>query len=355
MAIWYLAVLGLFVGLSDMFGGYDRYIYAEIFDGIADVTSSGGNPWKSSGFFFYGSELGWSSMNVLLSYVTANRYIFIFVVTIIIYVLLILSLKKYAENFPFAIIIFLGLWVFFTFTYLRQVLGCTIAWLSIQYIYERNFKRFLLVWLIAFSFHNSALVFFPMYFIPLRKFKIQTIVAIMLGALILGLTPFPHNLFAIYGEVDADRVGVAGYSEEGGFRIAYLIESLFFLYVIFTNYRIIPNKPKDIVLLNIALVFCAVLLLFIRSENGGRLGWYYLIGIFCTLSTISIRKQMLTIQGVGLIFVALLLYLRIFFAWQTYMNLYPYKTFLTNGHREGDPVWEQYEYDENYDKDKFYR
>ena len=64
---------------------------------------------------------------------------------------------------------------------------------------------------------------------------------------------------------------------------------------------------------------------------------------------------MLTIQGVGLIFVALLLYLRIFFAWQTYMNLYPYKTFLTNGHREGDPVWEQYEYDENYDKDKFYR
>lgn len=34
----YLAGLGLFVALSDMFGGYDRYIYAELFDRMADVT-----------------------------------------------------------------------------------------------------------------------------------------------------------------------------------------------------------------------------------------------------------------------------------------------------------------------------
>ena len=31
--------LGLFVGLSDMLGGYDRYIYAEYFDQAADVGS----------------------------------------------------------------------------------------------------------------------------------------------------------------------------------------------------------------------------------------------------------------------------------------------------------------------------
>ena len=41
----YMALLGLFVGFSDMLGGYDRYIYAELFDSMADVTHVGGNPW----------------------------------------------------------------------------------------------------------------------------------------------------------------------------------------------------------------------------------------------------------------------------------------------------------------------
>ena len=169
VATWYLIGLGIFIGLADMLGGYDRYIYAEIFDGMADVTSTGGNPWKSASFLFYSSEFGYSTLCALISYITSNRYIFIFIVTIIIYLLLIISLKRYVENMPFAIILFLGLWVFFTFTYLRQVLGCTIIWLSVEYIYKRNFKRFLLVWFIGFSFQNSAIIFFPMYFIPIKK------------------------------------------------------------------------------------------------------------------------------------------------------------------------------------------
>lgn len=38
----YVAFLALFVGMSDMFGGYDRYIYGEVFDSIADTTTMGG-------------------------------------------------------------------------------------------------------------------------------------------------------------------------------------------------------------------------------------------------------------------------------------------------------------------------
>ena len=37
------------------------------------------------------------------------------------------------------------------------------------------------------------------------------------------------------------------------------------------------------------------------------------------------------------------------------MYLYPYKTFFTNGVREGDGIYERYEYDGNYALDKFYR
>ena len=35
-------LLAIFVGISEMLGGYDRYIYGELFDGIADITRVNG-------------------------------------------------------------------------------------------------------------------------------------------------------------------------------------------------------------------------------------------------------------------------------------------------------------------------
>lgn len=349
----FLLALGIFVGLGDMLGGFDRYIYGELFDNMADFNHAGGNPWLSYSFEFYDNEFGYGTFCALLTYVTSNRYIFIFIATMVIYALLIRSLTKYVDNMPFAVVMFMGLWFFFTFTYLRQVIGCTIAWLSIQYIIKRDWKRFLLVMFIAYSFHNSAIVFLPMYFVPVRKFSQKQVLVVMAAALLIGLSPVPQALFAAYGETDADRANAATYAMDAGFRWAYLIEATFFLFVILRNYKNITNQTKDVVMLNIALVFCAILLFFIRSENGGRLGWYYMIGVMCTLSNICVRGKKLLAHGTLILIVSFFLYYRILDAWA--FNLTPYKTFLTPGHTAAEFIYEKYEYDEHYDTDKFYR
>ena len=349
---FYLLALGAFVGLGDMLGGFDRYIYADLFDGMADVTHAGGNPWTSYSFAFYRGEFGYGTLCALISYITGNRYIFIFILTMIIYILLLRSLIQYVDNMPFAVVMFMGLWFFFTFTYLRQVIGCTIVWLSIKYIINRDWKRFLLVWFIGFSFHNSAIIFLPMYFIPVKKFSRQQVLIVMAAALAIGLTSIPQSLFATYGEIDTERVNIEGYEADAGFRWAYLLEAAFFLYVILWNYRNITNKAKDIIMLNIALVFCAILLIFIKSENGGRLGWFFMIGVMCTLSNICIKNKKILSQGVLMLAVCFALFYRILNAWA--FNLTPYKTFLTPGHT-ADMVYQDFEYDPNYDEDKFYR
>ena len=352
---YFMIALGLFVGLSDMLGGYDRYIYAELFDRMADVTHAGGNPWASFSFAFYGSEFGYGTFCALLTYITGNRYIFIFIATMVIYTLLIISLRQYVDNAPFAVIMFMGLWFFFTFTYLRQVIGCTICWLSVRYIINRDLGRFLLVWFVAFSFHNSAVIFLPVYFVPVKKYPVRIVMQVMAVAFLLGaFTSIPQNLFAAYGNVDEDRMQVE-YSRDYGFRIEYLIESGFFLYIIIKNYSKITTKAKDVVMLNIALIFCAILLFFLKSANGGRLSWMFMIGIMCTMSNICVKNGKLLRQGEILIVVCLLLYLRIFNAWQLGLQLYPYDTFLTKGFRPGDPVRNEMEYDYNYENDKFYR
>lgn len=352
----YMVLLGLFIGLSDMLGGYDRYIYAELFDSMANVTHTGGNPWTSYAFGFYGSEFGYGSLCAFLSYLTGNRYIFIFILTMTIYVLLIISLREYVDNAPFAVIMFMGLWVFFTFTYLRQVIGCTVIWLSVKYIISRDWKRYLLVCFIGYSFHNSAIIFLPMYFMPIKKFDREKVIWVMVAALLIGLTSIPQGLFATYGEIDAERANVSEYESDAGFRWEYLMESIFFLYLILTNYHNISKEKKDIVMLNMALMFCAILLVFIKSLNGGRLSWMFMIGVICTLSNVCVKRKQVLQYGILMIVVCLGLYYRIYNSWQGgMMGLYPYKTFLTDGYRIGDPIHDKYEYDFGYDDDKFYR
>lgn len=346
-----LAFLAVFVGLSDMLGGYDRYIYAELSDDAADVVEAHQPLMTAQIFTRYPKEWGYGWYNILMGCITPNRYIFILITTIIIYCLLFQSIKKYCNNYPFAVILFLGLWFFFTFTYLRQCLGATICWLGIQYVAKRDLKRFLLVCFIAFTFHNSAIIFLPFYFIPVRKYSRQTVLIIMVAMLVLGFTGVPGALFDAYGEVDEGRAETVG--NETGFRIAYILEAAFFLYFILSKYNEIPDKKLNIVLLNMTLVFCAILLFFIRNENGGRLSWYYMMGVIATVTYISTNVSTPKIDSVILIVLFFFLFNRIVSSWG--LQLYPYKTFLTEGVREGDIIWQNYEYDHIYDNNKLYR
>lgn len=347
-----LTFLALFVGVADMLGGYDRYIYAELFDDTADMVSDGIYDFRLSPVAdLYPKEYGYQIYNVLVGTITDNRYIFIFITTCVIYVLLYHSIKDYCNNYPFAVILFLGLWFFFSFTYLRQVMGATIAWLSVRYIIQRDWKRFLLVWFIAWSFHNSALILLPMYFVPVRKFEKKKVIYVMLAALLLGLTGGPSAIFSAYGEVDSERVETV--SNETGFRIAYLVEAAFFLYIILKRYDEIPLRRANIVLMNMALVFCLILLFFIKNENGGRLSWYYMIGIISTITYLCTYTHHNRKFANVIVVVCFFLFNRILTNWGG--MLYPYKTFFTDGFRKDDEIEIQYEYDHNYDRDKMYR
>lgn len=356
LALW-MAGLALFVGFSDMLGGFDRYIYGELFDQVADVRRAGGDVKTAYIFELYASEFGFSWLNVVISYITANRYVFILMLTIAIYVLLFISFRRYVDNYPFAMTLFMGLIFFFTFTYLRQLIGVGIGWLSITYAYKRNLLKFLAIVLLATLIHNSAIILLPVYFLAKKQFSKTTVVWVMLFCLVIGVTGIPSTLFDLYGSVSEMQSRAQSYAEdEVGFKIEYILEAFFFLYFIFRNYKEIPKTPERIVMLNMALLFCAVLLIFSRSLNGGRLAWFYLIGLISTFSFIVSNTRRINTQFLVLVSFSCFLYLRILLvAWGPRGILYPYKSFFTNGVRADDWVHDKWEYDSEYDKDKLYR
>ena len=71
--------LGLFVGISDMLGGYDRYIYCDLFDSLCDSVAAGIPLQETALFMLYPSEFGYDTLNYIISFVTHNRYIFILI------------------------------------------------------------------------------------------------------------------------------------------------------------------------------------------------------------------------------------------------------------------------------------
>lgn len=346
--------LALFVGFSDMLGGYDRYIYGELFDEVADIRREGRSVLTAFIFELYPTELGYGYLNVLLSYFTANRYIFIFILTLIIYALYYINIKRYASDYRIALLLFFGLLFFFTFTYLRQMIGVGIAGLSLKYVYERKLWKFIACVLLATLFHNSAIILIPIYIIPIQKLSVGSVVVVMIICLLIGVSGVSSSLFEAYSSTSGLEERTTKYIEDtSGFRIAYLLESIFFLWLILSNYGKVGTDKRQIVLLNVALTFCAILLLFIRSENGGRLGWFFIMGLIATLTTVLIQQQKDIFNKILVYTIIFFLYFRIVTLWGVF--LYPYKTFFTNGVREGDRIYEKYEYDANYAKDKFYR
>ena len=349
----FFIVLALFVGLGDMLGGYDRYIYGELFDNLADQLRIGIPTTSSRLFLAYHSEFGYVGLNWLIAHITNNRYIFIFCYTICMYAIIIECFKKYAKNYYLASILFMALVFFFSFTYLRQMFAAAIIGLSIKYIIERKFLRFCVILLVAFSFHNSAIIFFPMYFIANKKYSKSRILLIMFICFIIGITGITSSLYNFYDELSI-RVSHDDYALQQSTRIAYILEAGLFLYYLILTHRDLTSEKKDIVLYNIALGFCAILLLFIRSENGGRLSWYFVYGLIFSLTQLSTTNYGKKIKmGLQLSIVGFVLFLRILTSWG--VLLYPYKTFMTNGHRENDYIFNKYEYDDGYDRDKFYR
>lgn len=343
--------IALFVGLSDMLGGYDRYIYAEVFQDLH--TSVINRDFFNKEFmFFFGKEPLYGLINNVIAYFTPNRYVFILIYTLFVYIVYSFNFYKYTKNPFFAFLIFEGLMFFFTFTYLRQVLATGIIWTGISYAAKKDFKKYLIFVLLATLTHNSAAYMILLYFIPKRKFNKASIISFMLILLLIGLSGVTKYVFSLSGDA-ISNARISGYANEAefGFRIEYVIESFLFLFIFLKDYHKINTDSYSLTLANTYLMFCGTLLFFCKSSDGGRIAWYGVIGIIAILENLCNIRNGIKLRAFITI-MSFVLFYRILSSWG--ILLYPYKTFLTPGVREGDFIEERYEYDHAYYQNKLY-
>lgn len=340
-------------GMSDMLGGYDRYIYSNIFDSTSKELKLGYSWLDTSAILNNPTEEGWGVYNLILASFIHNRYIFILVHTLIVYALFAWHMKKLSP-YPLAsfFVLFCMLY-FFTWTYLRQTMACAIVWFAIPYAVKRKPIPFILIVLLGASFHNSALLFLFTYFVSNIEFSRNTLIILFILSIIIGLTPIGALVFnAIGSQINEAKASgtMSGIGQTP--RLDYIAEALVFLSIFYLRYEHIEKEGLSLCLLNIGLLFVFVLTFFARFSDGGRMSWFFMVGIACTVGQVIDKTPYYDWVKYMTVVVFGFLFFRIVFSWGILVR--PYKTFLSNGVREGDYIWEQYEYDHQYDYDKLY-
>ncbi len=149
------------------------------------------SPMEAVNSYFSGNfefELGYTLLNAFVRLFTDNVQWLFLLVSFITSFLLFVSLPKYSNK------LFLSLLTYFSIFYfvldmsgIRQCIALNIFLYSIQFIINGRFGRYVLLILIAASFHTSALILIPFYFILKVNFKSYILLFVSLVGMLISL------------------------------------------------------------------------------------------------------------------------------------------------------------------------
>lgn len=227
-AFWIpLIILAILPGIRSNNVGTDteNYTYNYVFKTNKDYYEFNENIEKGYQLLDY-FILGFSHNYFWLLFLTAFFIIFSYLRII----------KKYSSNYEFSILLFitLGLYIFL-FNGLRQALAMAIMTYSVKYLIEKKFFAYFLICLIASTFHVSALIMIPFYF--LVNFKLKTtykVIFVALGSLILS------SQFINYMAESNERY--EGYAEggkiQGIYTLGFYLVIAIFIFLVSKKYKI---------------------------------------------------------------------------------------------------------------------
>lgn len=196
---WFFVVsAALLIFLSAFRGDFtaDYHNYVDLFNNIGGFTLKG----ALTADVFARIEKGFLVFTFFVKRIFNNPlYVFIFS-SILIVTGNVWHIKKYADDYLLATMLFLVIGIYYTsFTILRQCMAVSIIVLGSKYLYERNFFKYLLVIFLACTFHRSAIIMLPFYFVATTKInkKLFVIYILTFFAMLFAL-PTIINIARLY-------------------------------------------------------------------------------------------------------------------------------------------------------------
>ena len=236
-------------------------------------------------------EVGYRLYVKLISYFTSNYTVYFFINGVIIFGVLLRFSLKYTEN-PFVfffLFITLGTYAFFE-TGLRQSLAMTVCLLAVDFVKGKKPIRFILLVLLAYFFHKSAVIFLIIYpLCAVKKYDWAIFVyAILAVVFVLGFTVFQNFFNQLLGyEYDVEETGNGG--------IFMLFVLVLFAYSLFMTYNKKGEEKTENVILHLSLMTVVFWLLRLISRTAERISFYYMFGLYAYFSqAIKVERDKLS-------------------------------------------------------------
>lgn len=209
--------------------------------------------------------------------VIITSFLTIFLLTIVIY--------QYSKYYTLSFLLYIPFFYFFTLSGVRQGLALSISLMSFRFLKEKKFFKYLLVILLAASFHYTALVMIPAYFV--LNIKLDWKRMSVIGALAFLIYLFTEKIFLLMTRLIPKY---AGYGTEAGIE-QYLngqswksmaICLLIFVLMLLFHSRMEEKDSRNSVYLNIS--FISVLISLFQTKVGVLDRFPYFFNIYMIFS-----------------------------------------------------------------------
>lgn len=271
-------------------------------------------------------ELGYLLLNKTVGGVTKEPQ-WIFVITsFIILSFIFLSIKKYSSKVWLSVYLFCVGPYISSFNLVRQYIAVGILFFSYQYIKERKLKQYLLLMVLASTFHISALLLIPLYFIlniNLNKKNMFITIAISVLIVIFFKQIILIAQLFFYSYYTRGSFGMS----KGNVNNLLIAFMYFFSTMLFRNDLLNKNKDNKF-LINWSFINFILSIISMRLWIITRLMAYS--GVFNVLlipEVVCSIKNKNTKIIIGLVFIILTLILHIYTLINPMNRLVPYQRF----------------------------
>ena len=194
-----VVIFVIFFGLRG-FIAYDWVVYYSVFHETPTISKLLQTP-----YIQWTIEPGFLILVSLCKTIYPNNYIFFQAICTTLNILLITHfLKKYTYNIPICLIIFIAMGGRdFSLDIIRNSISIAIFINGIEFLEKRKIIPYTIICLIAASFHNSALIYIPMYFVLNRNFNRYILISIFVAANVICILHIPllKNLVLLFANL----------------------------------------------------------------------------------------------------------------------------------------------------------
>ena len=260
------------------------------------------------------SEYGFYFLGVIFKTFSSNTTAYLTFIAALTFIFMYKDFKRYCYYPLFGVAAYISrFYIARNFIQIRAGLSYAIILWAVQYISKRDWKRYFFWIIIAYQFHESAILAVPLYFlcmINIKKWHIWTGIAV---AFILGgvFTGFMRGLVSEYASDIASTYVQDDYQREWGLLNPVIYFQLAVLYLYTQNEEVLKNTSEDYYTMRTAYFYSTFILISVSMYTAlsGRTS-----SMFSTLemaiippiiNTLSKKNRSIAYIGMGIVLTAL--------------------------------------------------